>query len=226
MTTAPRPVSTIRRSVASFRQAGFDGPLLVVSDGLPSEPLLGPVELVVNDPPRGGLRNWLHAFRLAVKRSPGSWVGVLEDDILWAEGAAAALDAELGRRWPADVGYLSLYLARKVSRELESRGGRPLRAGWHESQLGGLCWGSQAYLFPPGMAGQLAASRDFEATVLGWVKNRNRDGIISGWLSKRGMRLMYRVPSLVSHDLGSANSSLAPKPVQRSLLCDYWTGRP
>ena len=225
ITTAPRARPTLRPSMESMRAAGFEQLVLVVSDGVLEAGLPGPVQLEVNDPPRGGLRNWLHALRRAVAVFPDPWIGVLEDDVLWAAGAAAALRSELNVRRPMpDLGYLSLYLSRKVSRPIERSAGRRLAPGWHESKLGQACWGSQGYVFPRGLAVQLAQSLEFERVVLGHVKNRNRDGIVSGFLARKGLRLLYRVPSLLSHELGQANSSLADKPVQQSLLCDYWTG--
>lgn len=224
VTTAPRPVETLSRSADSFRRAGFDG-AAIVSDG----PLASRDGFVtyVNDPPLGGLRNWCFALQLLVETTQASWLMIVEDDVLWAKNAAAALDADLAMLdGKPNVGYLSLYTCRKVSREIERRKGGRLGKGLHKSTLGASCWGSQAYAIPRSAAVALLANEAFDDFRRNYVKNRNRDNIVSGCLMAMGLSLYYRVPCLVSHEMGSANSSLSTKPVQRGLLTDYWTGKP
>lgn len=236
VTTAPRPTPTLHLSLASLRAAGFRQPVTVFDDG-PEDPACldgrvaawEPVRWIRNDPPKGGLRNWVFALRhLATDEScrDAAWLMVLEDDIRWAVGAAAALMPALSIKWPAPVGYLSLYLPRKVSMPIEiDRRGR-LPPGWYRSKLAGDCWGSQAYILPRDAALELLEDADFRHTVATYEKNRNRDRIVSGALARLGRSLYYRAPCLVTHDWGNANSSLAAKPIQRALLTDYWTGRP
>ena len=233
ITTAPRPVETLVRSYCSLCDAGFlEHPKWLLSDGpIPDElARAGRLTLRRNDPPLGGLKNWAAALETLVQESNAAWLLVLEDDILWARGAAKALARDLeglDRRCRERVGYVSLYLSRKVSREIErTRQRKPLAAGLWQTSMAGECWGSQAYCVPRETAVALLRDPKFDDLRRNYVKNRNRDNIVSGCLAAMGLRLYYRVPSLVNHQLGSANSSLADKPVQRALLCDYWTGRP
>lgn len=224
VTTAPRPVETLTRSTESLRRAGFED-AAIVSDG----PVVSRDGFVtyVNSPPLGGLKNWCWALQMLVETTQASWLMVAEDDVLWAKGAAAALAQDL--EWldaKGDVGYLSLYTCRKVSREIERRKGGRLGKGLHKSALGAGCWGSQAYVIPRSSAVALLANEAFDDFRRNYVKNRNRDNIVSGCLAAMGFALYYRVPCLVSHEMGSANSSLSTKPVQRGLLTDYWTGKP
>lgn len=238
ITSAPRPRQTFAQSYRSLRDAGFLEPVLMLADMKPEqfepEPTLPPpgrLDLRLNDPPLGGLKNWCHALETLVKETTARWLLILEDDILWAKGAYGALvkdldaleNAALMNNHPG-VGYLSLYLARKVSKEIERRRGRCLAPGMYATYLGAECWGSQAYAIPRSTAERLLADPQFDDRRRNYVKNRNRDGIVSGCLAAMGLRLYYRVPCLVSHQLGSANSSLSEKPVQNSLLTDYWTG--
>lgn len=237
MTTAPRPRQTVAQSYRSFRDAGFTEPVLMLADGLidpePELPPAGYLDVRLSDPPLGGLKNWCHALETLVHESTARWLLILEDDILWAAGAAAALAKDLdtldkitkSAAHPG-VGYLSLYLARKVSQNIESFRGRPLKPGIYSTTLAGKCWGSQAYAIPRSTAVRLLADREFDDQRRNYEKNRNRDNIVSGRLAALGLKLYYRVPCLVSHELGNANSSLANKPVQQALLSDYWTGRP
>lgn len=237
ITTAPRPRQTLAPSYRSLRDAGFTEPVLLLADGplgeypdpAPELPPPGLLDVRLSDPPLGGLKNWCHALETLLKETPARWLLILEDDILWAEGSAAALAKDLDlldrRQYRRDVGYLSLYLARKVSREIEKLRGPKLKPGMYATHMGGECWGSQAYAIPRETAAALLADPTFDDLRRNYVKNRNRDNIVSGRLHALGKRLYYRVPCLVSHELGNANSSLREKPVQQSLLTDYWTGR-
>lgn len=224
ITTAPRPVETLTRSAESLRRAGF-AHAVIVSDGPVAE--RDGFDTCVNDPPLGGLKNWCHALQLLVEMTDARWLMVVEDDVLWAKHAAAALEKDLRLLDnKPNVGYLSLYTCRKVAREIERRKGRRLSAGLHRSALGASCWGSQAYAVPRSAALALLANPVFDDLRRNYVKNRNRDNIVSGCLAAMNLALYYRVPCLVSHEIGSANSSLSTKPVQRGLLTDYWTGKP
>lgn len=225
ITTAPRSVETLSRSAASFLRAGFSD-AFIVSDG-PIAEYPGFFSRI-NEPPLGGLKNWCWALQLLAETTEATWLMVVEDDVMWARGAAAALEKDLrALESLPNVGYLSLYTCRKVSREIETRRGRrKLSAGLYRSFLAGSCWGSQAYVLPRNTAIALLANETFNDLRHHYKKNRNRDGIVSGCLTAMGMHLYYRVPCLVSHELGSGNSSLRTKPVQPSLLTDYWTGMP
>lgn len=228
ITTAPRPVATFDQSLASLRKAGFSEVVWVMNDGEFMNEIPA-CRVVQNSPPLGGLKNWAHALETLVNTTDAPWLMVLEDDIRWARGAAAALVKDLRTldgKLRDGVGYLSLYLSRKVSKEIEYRRGRPLRPGIYASKLAEGCWGSQAYVLTREGAVALLADPTFDDRRRNYVKNRNRDGIVSGCLAAMGRRLYYRVPCLVDHALGSANSSLGAKPVQRALLTDYWTAKP
>lgn len=227
ITTAPRPRETFTRSYSSLRAAGFTDPVLVKADG-PVAFEDGGAAVRENVPILGGLKNWCDTLETLLNDSPAPWLLILEDDILWAKGAAAALAQDLRKLdvIRGGVGYLSLYLSRKVARGIEQRRGGKLPPGLFTTDIAAECWGSQAYVIPRETARELLADTGFDDRRRNYEKNRNRDNIVSGCLAKMGKRLYYRVPCLVNHELGSANSSLALKPVQRALLTDYWTGKP
>lgn len=149
-----------------------------------------------------------------------------EDDITWAEGSRSALAADLQSVNP-DVGFLSLYCANRVSREIERRQRRlRLKRGWHESRLGWESWGSQCLIFPRPAALRLLVDPQFNDFRVNYEKNRNRDAVTAKCVIDLGMKTLYRIPCLVNHDLGSGNSSLRLKPVQKGLTTRYWTGKP
>lgn len=231
MTTAPRPRETLQLALSSLHHAGWRERLLLLADypageriTLPN--LCPPLTLVQNDPPLGGLKNWCSALQLLVDTTEARWLAILEDDILWAEGAIPALERDLHALQGKSVGYLSLYISRKVSHEIERRKRTDtLTPGLHKSELGAGVWGSQAYVLPRRTAQALLADPEFDDQRRNYVKNRNRDGIVSGALARMGLPLYFRVPALVNHRLGEANSSLRDKPIQPSLQCKYWKGK-
>lgn len=224
ITTAPRRTETFTQSLASLRAAGFDGLVRVFADRV--HPAADDRCMVLrNDPPLDGLKNWCHALRTLLTDTDADWLMVLEDDVTWAPGSAEALDRDLLELDPSDTGYLSLYLCRHVSKEIKREQlVRNLKPGIYATQMGSRCWGSQAYVLPRTSAERLLASHNFMKYAA--IRKKNRDILVSGELLRMGLALRYRVPCLVNHDLGSANSSLSNKPVMPDLLTDYWTGRP
>lgn len=219
MTTAPRPRATVAASIASLRAAGFRQRVLLFADGDPGTIEDDSLEMRVNQPPLGGLKNFCHALA-ALAETGSPWLLLLEDDTTWAAGSAKALREDLARIDPESVGYLSLYMHSSVARGIER--GRRLNAGWHECRLGWKSCGSQAYLFPLQSARALLADPQFQDYRDNWAKNRNRDNVASKCLQDMGLRRLFRVPALVDHALGAGNSSLRTKPPRNGR---YFTGR-
>lgn len=220
MTTAPRPRATAAASLASLRTAGFHQRVILFADGDPGPVVDDNLDVRVNEPALGGLKNFCHALAALVE-TEAPWLLLLEDDTTWAGGSAKALREDLARIDPESVGYLSLYMHSSVARGLE-RGRRGLGAGWHECRLGWKSCGSQAYLFPVEGARNLLADGQFQDYRDNWAKNRNRDNVTSKCLQDMGLRRLFRVPALVDHALGAGNSSLRTKPPRNGR---YFTGR-
>lgn len=224
ITTAPRARETFTASLASLRRAGFTQSVRVFADKV--RPQGEGCEITYNDPPLDGIKNWYKACQTLVEGASAPWLMILEDDVTWANGAAQALYRDLDGLDPEKTGYVSLYLCRMVAkfihREMHAK---RLPRGMHNAAgMGGRCWGSQAYVLPRESAKRLLADGIFRNMVK--VRWKNRDLLVSGTLSRLGYKLLYRVPCLVNHDLGSANSSLTKKGVMPDLLTDYWTGEP
>jgi len=224
ITTAPRVRETFTASLASLRQAGFDQTVRVFADKV--NPQGEGCEITRNDPPLDGIKNWVKACQTLLEETQAQWLMILEDDVTWANGAAEALYRDLESLDPDTTGYLSLYLCKQVSRHIQrEKHLRPLPRGMHNAAtMGGRCWGSQAYVLPRQAAKVLLADGIFRKMVQ--VRWKNRDLLVSGTLSRLGLKLLYRVPCLVNHELGSANSSLTKKGVMPDLLTEYWTGEP
>lgn len=224
ITTAPRERETFTASLASLRAAGFVQRVRVFADKV--SPQGDGCVVTRNDPPLDGIKNWYKACQTLLEETSAPWLMILEDDVTWAEGAAAALYSDLETLDAETTGYLSLYLCRHVARHIQREVHmQRLPRGFHDaSSMGGRCWGSQAYVLPRGAARLLLDDGIFKTQVR--VRWKNRDLLVSGTLSRLRKRLLYRVPCLVDHKLGSANSSLTKKGVMPDLLTDYWTGAP
>ena len=224
ITTAPRQRETLTESLASLRAAGFTQQIRIFADKV--SPVGDSGSLVLrNEPPLDGIKNWCHAARTLLRETDADWLMLLEDDVTWAPGAAVALEADLRQLDPDKTGYLSLYLCRHVSKEIQREQRTPkLKPGMYATGMGPRCWGSQAYVLPRKSVERLLADHHFQRNVA--VKWKNRDLLVSGTLHRLGLEIRYRVPCLVHHKLGSANSSLTKKGVMQGLLTDYWTGAP
>lgn len=223
VTTAPRPIPTLAPCIASMRLAGFNETIHVLSD---SERIDGDIDasILYNEPPLGGFRNWCKALDLGLA-SRHEWILICEDDILWCKDARAKISRDIAMVTKlGPFGYLSFYTCRHVSHHIErslmvKRGKLP--NGIYLSRLGWSTWGSQALLFSRESAIALKNYGPFQYYRDEYTKNRNRDAIVSRCLADMKLNTYFRVPSLVSHDLGNANSSLGNKPIQLGLLTDY-----
>jgi GR25 family glycosyltransferase involved in LPS biosynthesis len=202
--TAPRPVETLKDTVASLRRAGFDQTVHIISDG-PDQVLDNNVVIIKNDPPLGALANFFFALDYLCEKD-ADWYMILEDDIVWAEKSQLALEQDLIYLAKKDnVGYLSVYMHKKMGKVLKNR--RQTKSGLYTINLGYNCIGSQAYILSSKAARHLASNPEYRL----WHRNQNRDRVISGRLQDLGYNLYYRMPGLVNHSLGSANSAIKEK---------------
>lgn len=229
ITTAPRPTETLTFSIKSMREAGFvDERLNIMADGisdheLPQLPLLKFIH-----PPEywlGGLKAWVYALRYLVENTEAPWLMVCEDDIVWTRNCKAQLELELHAATAAkNVGYISLYAARAVTWHLAkynpTAGTGMLAPGYYESKLGWSTWGSQCLILPRDTAKKLLAHMPFRRFVESHMKNKNRDAIVSKFLSEMKLRTMFRIPCLVNH-IGAGNSALGNSP-KKALETDYF----
>lgn len=221
--TAARPRSTLEDSLRSyFADGGFGGtPTVVSSDGLSGVDVshLG-VRVHARARPLGNFRNWIEALELALVTRT-EYVIVCEDDVTWARGARATLEAELPQIFrDTRVGAASLYFPRHESRRL----GRDLAPGWHLGAAAGKnTWGAQCLAFSSSRASALLADEQFQKFRGDPRWDRNVDGIVARCLNDRDLRIAYRVPCLVSHALGEGNSSLGYPDDRPGLGTDYWS---
>jgi hypothetical protein len=227
--TAPRPRSTLAESIRSYRAAGFDNDVLVYSDG--GEIVTADkVQFIQNEVRLGNKRNWIRALSSLVNGYPikDDWVMVCEDDISWAVGAARDLEESLrdlhNRNALREAGALSLYAPARVTDRIDGKA--RLAGGWYHAgmQQGDKTWGAQCYLFSWSMAQTLISDRQFRELAADQRKDKNIDAIVGKCVNDRRLNIMYRIPCLVNHDLGEANSSLGYRDDRPSLRTKYFKG--
>jgi GR25 family glycosyltransferase involved in LPS biosynthesis len=229
--TAPRPRSTLADSVRSYRRAGFDNDVLVYSDG--GETVVADkVHVIRNEVRLGNKLNWIRALSTLVSSyaSEGGWLMVCEDDITWAQGAAQYLDEALeqlkGTNMLRTAGVLSLYAPRRATDILDGKGKNPLKPGWYAEgvQQGNRTWGAQCYVFSWSMAQTLLSDGQFKAIARDHRRDKNIDAFVAQCLNDRGLNVLYLIPCLVDHSMGTGNSSLGYKDERPMLTTNYFKG--
>ncbi len=167
--TAPRPVSTLKRTVDSLSAAGF---------------ACGRWE----DRNRSGhFREYMDALRHAVNREPqADAYFIVEDDVVFCRGLRRYLRRTL---WPGPVekiGLCSPYCPKAY---------RQPKRGWSDAQSrrGFYLAGSQAWIFSP------AAARAVLAEVAPLKSIHNADWEIGKWAGATGRQVWYHTPSLAQH---------------------------
>lgn len=226
--TAPRPRPTLHESVRSYRAAGFEGEVLVFSDN--GDVVADQVRTLQNEVRLGNKLNWTRALSVLVTTAAmDDWIMVCEDDISWAVGARRDLEEALTelRSRPGALdraGVLSLYTPRRVSHLIQKHG--RIASGWYSTglQMGKKTWGAQCYLFTWDMAQRLLNNVEFRSIMQDASRDKNIDAFVGQCVNNMGLDVVYRIPCLVDHDLGRANSSLGYQPDRPMLETDYFRG--
>jgi len=201
MVTAPRPVSTVERSVVELRGAGFNQPLHLFAE--PGSPPVGCADVVThnNDTRKGAWRNWLDAVTTMLRESDSRFILMCEDDVEFSRCAAFGLQIAIDRFPRHDWGLASLYSPR---RNLRDHFGQ---SGWLSVERPTL-WGALAWCFTREslqaiLKSQLAADHSGD---------RDTDLVVSEAIRSLGRRTYFHLPSLAAHT-GAGISSLGHEPL-------------
>lgn len=225
--TAPRERPTITESLQSLRAAGFTQRVNIFAEPGSDQPV-GDGWFIHNHSARkGNFRNWVAALTWCVMQTQNEWVMICEDDISWSPGACTQLEHDL-RSWKTKrpVGALSLYCPIRMSKVLEKRYGQPLVQGWYGINLGRSTWGAQCLVFHRTWAESLLNDNGLSAYLKDKRWDKNVDALVADVIARRGREIMYRIPCLVDHTFGEANSSLGYKPDRPELKTKYFDGGP
>ena len=192
VTTAPRRVATLSRTLASVAAAGWSEARLFAEPGseLPDDALR--LACSQRDVPLGAFPNWVLGLAELVLREPESDAYLmLQDDVLLTANVRGYLERTL---WPRrEVGLVSLYTPSHYS------AGKTY--GYHEQPCAWDSWGALAYVFPNPAARALLADpllvdhrRHGPAGGL-----RNIDSVVGLWRQRRRLPYIVHVPSLAQH---------------------------
>lgn len=154
ITTAPRPRSTLKRTVASLRRAGW-----------------AQLHLFDDDRGAGAWRNWIDGLAKLIDRHPAADAYMMvQDDAVFCRNLRSYLEYTL---WPAtDVVLCSPYCPTPYARP---------RYGWHQERRGWGLVGAVCWVLPPDSArdivndlGRVAARSRIDARIGQWAKEVDR----------------------------------------------------
>ena len=176
--TAPRPVATLDRSLASLSTAGFEA-----------------IEVFDDPTSIGAWPNWLSALRGLLERHPhADTLLTCEDDAVYCKNLRAYLDRAL---WPTDantVAFCSPYCP-----ALYCVAGP---TGWHQENRGWHQVGAVTMVIPRVTAvAMLHDLVDLPGT------NYQVDAKLGRWAAATGRSVYYHTPSLAQH-IANTNSAI------------------
>jgi orotate phosphoribosyltransferase len=196
MTVAPRPVSTLKQSVASTMSAGWQ-PLLFAEPGSDLSGR-GNCQVVQRSQRLGCFHNWLAMLTELLQRFPQARrILTLQDDVAFTRDVRAFLERE---PWPHETcGMLSLYTAGHY------QNGKPPYSTIRVTRR--PFWGALATVFPRKVAEAIVAdpqSRQWLGAreknyTLGSPKIANSDTFIGRWLDSHGYTIWAYDPGLSQH---------------------------
>jgi hypothetical protein len=192
VTTAPRPVATLERTLRSLADAGWSAVRLFAEPGSLIPAAFGMLPVTWRESRVGAFGNWHLALSELFMRDPKADAYLLcQDDVLLSRRAREYLETEL---WPASsLGAFSLYAGGPQFSQLPT--------GFHVDASGWEARGALAYVFPN------AAVR----LLLGhpYVLNHRRrgpnagmadiDGVVGAWCLASGLPAYIHAPSLARH---------------------------
>jgi GT2 family glycosyltransferase len=210
MVTAPRPISTVERSIAELRRAGFCQPIrLFAEPRSPSVDLAG-VMTHFNDRTLGAWHNWLQAAHEMAGEGDSPFILLCEDDIELASCAALALQYAITRLPYDDWGFASLY-----SPEYNLREHRTDKSGWwpvtRTSHWGALAWCFSRQSLRAILTSKIAARHGGD---------RDADVVVSQALHAAKRQTYFHLPSLAAHT-GFGISSLGHIPRDQSAAVHF-----
>lgn len=154
VTTAPRPRTTLHRTLASLRRAGWSE--FHLFDDLARA---------------GAWRNWIEGLAQLIERCPNAHAYMmLQDDAIFCRGLRTYLERTL---WPAaNAALCSPYCPTPYRRR---------RRGWHEENRGWNLVGAVCWVLPPGSAravvgelGRVEARHRIDARIGQWAAGTGR----------------------------------------------------
>ena len=207
VTTAPRKSPTLKQSLQSLAQAGWENPRLFVEPEAVEDSFVRNYPASVRATTLGAFPNWYLGLSELYLRSPHADAFLMcQDDGLFAHRVRDYLEATL---WPAaEVGVVSLYCPSHEHVEDFT--------GYQAVDRGPLAWGAVAYVFSnPGvrnfLSDQIVLNHRHHGPAEG---RRNIDPVVGSWCQRSGLPYFIHVPSLTQH-IGTTSTIKARNSLSR-----------
>lgn len=195
ITTAPRRQPTLKRTLLSLREAGFNEEVHVFAepgtiDRLDFERLDDSRQSVLhqNAFTRGCFDNWKWALEWLLIGTESPWLMILQDDVIWQPDAAEILRAKMMDRQDLKTGFLSPYTSRVVVEE-------SFTDGWNASHAGWGFWGALAFCMP-----RIGAKELLKHPRFAWhAGTRQVDAVVAASMLELERPIFIHLPSLADH---------------------------
>jgi len=181
VTTAPRGVDYLARTLASLKAAGWERPTVFAEPGSPIPAGHCPGQVVQRDQSLGIFGNWRQSL-LDLLDGDAEAILLCQDDVVLCRGARARLERDL---WPTPrTGCVSLYC------------GAPHATGRGLTRIRRKnIWGACALVFPRDAAARLIDHR----LVRNWRRSKKVDILVGSVLNALHLELWAYSPSLAQH---------------------------
>ncbi len=177
--TAPRPIPTLGRTLASLQRAGWSDALAWRNAGLP--------------PGEGNLCAWRDRLAFLLKEVPDADAYLLaEDDVVFCLGLRSYLQRALWPEEPSKIALCGVFTPEAYSSD---------EVGWHQQNRGYYLVAAQAWIMPP------AAARAALVDLASVHSPYQADRIVGDWAARTNRNVWYHSPSLAQH-IGVGNSAL------------------
>lgn len=190
MTTAPRKVPTVERSIASLARAGWKHVMLFAEPGT-EVPEKNQLTVTYRSSRLGGWGNWFLALsELYLRRPKADAFMVVQDDILLCNNLRPYLEAKL---WPQDrAGVISIYRSSYYEANQQ---------GFHSISTNHGLIGALALVFSNTAVRAFLTNKRVIAHCLqdAPASHRQIDTVIGNWCRLAAMPAFVHTPSLVQH---------------------------
>ena len=201
MVTAPRPISTVERSLTELRHGGFTQRVHLFSE--PGSSLLCQSDVVTHQHSKrlGAWKNWITTAQTMLDECDSPFILLCEDDIRLARCAANGLQFAIDHLPHGDWGFVSLYSPiHNVKEQLK-------QSGWIQVTRRSI-WGALAWCFSRESLEMLVSSD----LVTQFDGDRDTDLVVPEAIRRSGRRIYSHLPSLAAHT-GGGISSLGHMPL-------------
>ena len=192
VTTAPRRLPTLERSVRSVLDSGWDDPVLFVDGEVDVPPSCATLATCRRTPAVGAFPNYVLSLAELFMRDPHADAYLMIQDDALMLGTPAMREYLQSVLWPGDGAWIaSLYCSKQYTQA---------SLGWHTFPDSWV-WGAVAFVFSPEALRQfLASPLVYQHRALPDAKGLSRIDVVIGQVAVANeIPILFPSPSLVQH---------------------------